>query len=657
MDMFTGLDKVSDSRPAVGDVPSAGPVYRLKGFGKGFPEPNVATLYENFERSVEKFPECDCLGERNFKTGTGKFEFLTYKQVHTKVAHVAAGLSSLGIQTKQRVGVFGINCPEYMIAMQACNRMTYECVPVYDTLGENAIEYILNHSETSALFASASKLPPLVKALDKCKQHLKVIVYWGDADAELVQTAKDKGFTMVAFEDLIVTGQGKPVDPIPPFPDDLSTIMYTSGTTGDPKGVMLKHSALVTALGTSETFMKSHNLSMGPGDYILSYLPLAHIFARVTEEGWLNFGGGIGYFQGDPLKLVDDIQELKPSVLFGVPRVFDRIYTRITTGLNTVSFLKRFLFTWGMRRKLYFLRKGAKQGKASPIFDAIIFSKVAARFGGKLKLIVSGGAPLSMHVEEFLRTIMCCPVMQGYGLTETCAASFGCAPDNWDHVGTVGPPFPCTEFRLESVPEMNYDANAEIPKGEVLIRGPGGFSGYYKAQDKTDEVLEADGWFHSGDIAMLMPDGALKIIDRKKNIFKLSQGEYIAVEKLENTYSKAPVVEQVWVYGNSFKSCLVAVVVPVEDSIKRWAASNGVNGDFAAICASDKAKEYVLGELKAMAKEDKLKGFEAIRAVHLDSVAFSVEENLLTPTFKAKRPQLQAKYQTLIDAMYIALKE
>ena len=349
--------------------------------------------------------------------------------------------------------------------------------------------------------------------------------------------------------------------------------------------------------------------------------------------------------------------ELKPSLFVGVPRVFDRIYARVMGMVKEGSSVKRFLFNWGLRRKMNFMRRGKSQANASPIFDKIVFSKVAARLGGKVKAIVSGGAPLSAHVEEFLRVAMCCPVVQGYGLTETCAASFIASADKINHSATVGPPTPCTELRLESVPEMNYDAlDPEEPKGEILIRSPGNFTGYYKDQTKTDEVLEKDGWFHTGDIGVLTKAGALKIIDRKKNIFKLSQGEYVAVEKLESVYKKNLVSEQVWVYGNSFKSTLIAVVVPSAE-LKKWAAANGIEGDMAAICKNGKAKEYVLSELTSTGKAEKLKGFELVKSVELVPTPFTIEEDLLTPTFKFKRPQLQKRFQKEIDAMYAAMKE
>jgi long-chain acyl-CoA synthetase len=204
---------------------------------------------------------------------------------------------------------------------------------------------------------------------------------------------------------------------------------------------------------------------------------------------------------------------------------------------------------------------------------------------------------------------------------------------------------------------MNYDATKDQePAGEVLIRGPQIFSGYYKQPDKTAEVVDADGWFHTGDIGVIMPSGGLKIIDRKKNIFKLSQGEYIAVEKLEAIYKKAAAVEQVWVYGNSFKNCLVAVVVPKEEAIQEWAKANAKTGSVSELCADPAAVSWMLGELKSVGKENRTKGFEAIKDLILEPEQFSVDNDCLTPTFKFKRPQLQKRYQTQIDALYAKIE-
>jgi long-chain acyl-CoA synthetase len=622
----------------------------------------VSTLYESFQNSVKKYPNNECLGWRpTDKDGNaGPFKWLTYAQTAAKVEDIASGLAHVGLKPQGRVGVFGANSPEWMTTMQACNRMSLYCVPLYDSLGENAIEFIISHSEASIVFAASDKLGNLAAALPHVLELVKTVVYWGDGDKVAAEAvAKLGGIKVYAFEEFLALGKAHPAPPVPPQAEDYCTIMYTSGTTGDPKGVLITHRAVVATVAATVAFLDQIAPNVGNGesvnqnDAILSYLPLAHIFDRAAEETFLYLGAKIGFWRGDIKGLVDDIGALKPTIFIGVPRVFDRIYSGVLSKIQEAGGLKACLFNWGFKRKLHFIEAGHPQHTAAPFFDKLVFSKIKLRLGGRVKLIVTGGAPLARHVEDFLKVTMCCPVVQGYGLTETCAASFIAVPDSQEQAGTVGPPMPCLGVRLESVPEMNYDATASPPRGEVCLRGPAVFSGYYKQEDKTKEVLDADGWFHTGDIGEITPAGALRITDRMKNIFKLSQGEYIAVEKVEAVFKKNSYVEQIWVYGNSYESQLVAVVVPSESKIQEWAKGAGVTAtDLAGICKDAKTSDFLLKELNTTGKEGKLKGFELIKGVLVEPEQFSIEDDLMTPTFKLKRPQLQKKYQEEIDALY-----
>ena len=342
--------------------------------------------------------------------------------------------------------------------------------------------------------------------------------------------------------------------------------------------------------------------------------------------------------------LMDDLAALKPTLFVAVPRILERVCDAVEDKLAKGPSIARMAFHAAFNYKLFMLRQGISHWASGFGVDQLIFKRIRQATGGRVRFIVSGGAPLSAHVEDFCNVCLA-PVLQGYGLTETCAASFIMLPDpRLAH--TVGPPLTPTEFRLESVPELKYDATESPPKGEICIRGPMVFSGYYKDTKKTEEALDKDGWFHTGDIGTLTPQGCLKIIDRKKNIFKLAQGEYIAVEYLESKYSRSDAVEQIWVYGNSHESSLVAVVVPKPHWIEKF--SNGTE--------DEEARKSMVQELNRVGKEAKLKGFEAIRAVHLDNEQFGVENDLMTPSMKLKRPQLQQKYQQEIDAMYASLK-
>ncbi|KAH7620803.1 putative Long chain acyl-CoA synthetase 4 [Nannochloris sp. 'desiccata'] len=645
--------EVGPPKPAANGKPATGPEYRAVIAKDGPPTlAGITTLYEAFSASVVKYPTNNCLGHR---TADGSYSWLTYQETAERAAAIASAMASVGVGPHDRAGVYGANCPEWMISMQACNRMTIYCVPLYDSLGENAIEYIINHSESSIVFAQSEKLGMLAKALPHVKDQIKHIVYWGAADAASIDVAKGLGMAVYSFDEFLALGRSKPVAAVPPAAKDLCTIMYTSGTTGDPKGVELTHSGVLGAIISMKNFTDSVGVNFDENEVYLSFLPLAHIFDRTAEELMLHLGASIGYWRGDIKGLVDDIGALRPTLFCGVPRVFDRIYGGVMAKVDGGSGLKKALFHWGYKRKLHALDAGHAYDKAAPFFDKLVFSKIKERLGGRVRLIVSGGAPLARHVEDFLRVTMCCRVVQGYGLTETCAASFIAVPDVAEHAGTVGPPQPVLSMRLEAVPEMNYDPMAVPPRGEVCVKGPAVFTGYYKADDKTTEVLESDGWFHTGDIGELTPSGALRIIDRKKNIFKLSQGEYIAVEKVEGIYSREAAVEQIFVYGNSFESSLVAVVVPNVEAIRSW-SSAGAGATAAQLCADPAVKAKMLETMTATAKEGKLKGFEQVRAVYLEPELFAVENELLTPTFKLKRPQLQKKYQAEIDAMYAAMK-
>jgi len=655
---------VEGPRPGEGSRPAQSAVFRgrrakgVKRTRTGDPELNgCTTLFEMFEKSVKDFADRPALGVRpvDGAGNAGPYKWMSYKSLGKYVRQASAGLAALGLDSGARAGVYGPNCPEWMIAMQATNRMGMQCVPLYDTLGANAVEFILNHSESSVAFASADKLPKLAEALPKCKG-VKTIVYWGAvAEEALAAVRAVDGLKVMSFEELLESGANSPDVSHPPQASDICTIMYTSGTTGDPKGVLIKHSAVIATVRALLEYMAGLNCEIGREDLFLSYLPLAHIFDRVTEEMFLAGGGAIAYWQGDAKKLLDDVAAAKPTLFCGVPRIFDRVYAGVTAVMNS-SPVKKFLFNWGYGAKLKAMSGGASYAGAAWLFDKILFKKVAAKLGGRVKVIVSGAAPLAKHVEEFLRVTMCCGVVQGYGLTESCAASFLGVPDLWEFQATVGVPFPHVEFRLEAVPDMEYYPSSDPPRGEVIMRGASLFSGYYKRDDLTKDAMDADGWFHTGDVGEIQPNGSLKIIDRKKNIFKLSQGEYVAVEHVESVLKKNTLFDMLWVYGNSFENFLVAVAVPNEAQVMAFAKENNIEGDYAAVCTNEKTKKFVLEELTKTGRAGKLKGFEIAKAVHCTHEPFSVEDDLLTPTFKIKRPQMLKFFKTQVDAMYAAAK-
>ncbi|XP_058100401.1 long chain acyl-CoA synthetase 4-like [Magnolia sinica] len=646
--------EVEKAKNATDCRPSVGPVYRSVFAKDGFPPPvdGMDSCWDVFRISVEKHPGNRMLGHREVVNGkAGKYVWLTYKEVYVMVIKVGLAIRSRGVEQARRCGIYGANCPEWIVSMEACNAHGIYCVPLYDTLGAGAVEFILCHAEVSIVFVEEKKISEVLKAFPNATKFLKTIVSFGKVTAEQRKETEKFGLTIYSWDDFLLLGDNKQFDLPVIKKNDICTIMYTSGTTGDPKGVMISNDSIVTLIAGVERLLQCMNEQMNEADVYLSYLPLAHIFDRVLEELFISHGASIGFWRGDAKLLIEDIGELKPTIFCAVPRVLDRIYTGLTEKISSGGFLKQALFNIAYSYKQYFMQNGSKHQDAAPIFDKVVFNKVKQGLGGNVRLILSGAAPLATHVEAFLRVVACAHVLQGYGLTETCAGTFASIPNEPSMLGSVGPPIPNVDVCLESVPEMGYDANASMPRGEICIRGNTLFSGYYKREDLTKEVM-VDGWFHTGDIGEWQPDGSMKIIDRKKNIFKLSQGEYVAVENLENIYGLVSEVDSIWIYGNSFKSFLIAIANPNEQALKHWAEENGQSGDFASLCENPKAKEFILGELTKIAKSKKLKGFEFVKAIHLDPVPFDMERDLLTPTYKKKRPQLLKYYQSITDDMY-----
>ncbi|KAF2313448.1 hypothetical protein GH714_011056 [Hevea brasiliensis] len=648
------LIEVEKAKEAKDGRPSVGPVYRSVFAKDGFPPPipGMDSCWDVFRISVEKYPNNPMLGRRETVNGmAGKYAWQTYKQVYDLVIKVGNSIRSCGVEPGGKCGIYGANCPEWIMSMEACNAHGLFCVPLYDTLGAGAVEYIICHAEVSIAFVEEKKIAELLKTFPNSTQYMKTIVSFGNVAPEQREEIEKFGLAVYSWEEFLKLGEDKHYDLPVKKKSDICTIMYTSGTTGDPKGVLISNDSIVTIIAGVKRLLESVNEQLTTKDVYLSYLPLAHIFDRVIEELFISHGASIGFWRGDVKLLIEDIGELKPTIFCAVPRVLDRIYSGLTQKIASGGFLKQTLFNIAYSYKLNSMKKGHSHDKASPLCDKIVFDKVKQGLGGNVRLILSGAAPLAIHVEAFLRVVSCAHVLQGYGLTETCAGTFVSLPNEMPMLGTVGPPVPNVDVCLESVPEMNYDALSSTPRGEICVRGNTVFSGYYKREDLTKEVL-IDGWFHTGDIGEWQPDGSLKIIDRKKNIFKLSQGEYVAVENLENIYGLASGIDSIWVYGNSFESFLVAVVNPNKQALENWAQENGMGGDFKSHCENLKAKEFILGELTKTGKEKKLKGFEFVKAVHLDPEPFDIERDLLTPTYKKKRPQLLKYYQDVIDKMY-----
>ncbi|KAF5751132.1 long chain acyl-CoA synthetase 2 isoform X2 [Tripterygium wilfordii] len=645
--------KVEESRAASDGKPSAGPVYRGIYSKDGLLEvpEGVHSPWDFFSDSAKKVPNVRMLGRRQVSDSkVGPYVWLTYQEVYDAAVRIGSAIRSRGVEPGSRCGIYGSNCPEWIIAMQACCSQSMTYVPLYDTLGANAVEFIINHAEVSIAFVQENNIPSILSTLPRCSANLKTIVSFSHVSEMQKKEAEEFGVSCFSWEEFCQLGV---LDCELPTKQktDICTIMYTSGTTGEPKGVILTNGAIMAEVLSVDHLLFLTDTVASEEDSYFSFLPLAHVFDQIMELYCMYRGSSIGFWRGDVRYLMEDVLELKPSIFCGVPRVYDRIYAGISSKISSGGALKNKLFQFAYNYKLGNLEKGFPQDKAAPLFDRLVFDKIKQALGGRIRIMLSGAAPLPKHVEEFFRVTSCSTLSQGYGLTESCGGCFTSIANVLSMMGTVGIPITTIEARLESVPEMGYDALGSVPRGEICLKGKTLFSGYYKREDLTKEVF-VDGWFHTGDIGEWQPDGAMKIIDRKKNIFKLSQGEYIAVENLESTYSRCPLITSIWVYGNSFESFLVAVVVPDKKSLEDWAANQSLTDDFTSLCNNTKARKYILDELNSVGRKHQLRGFELLKAVHLDPIPFDMERDLITPTFKLKRPQLLKYYQDCIDKLY-----
>ncbi|XP_022757814.1 long chain acyl-CoA synthetase 1-like isoform X2 [Durio zibethinus] len=612
--------KVDDGREGQDGKPSVGPVYRNLLAKNGYPPPgpDMSTAWSLFSSSVQKHPGNRMLGWRRIVDGkVGPYIWKTYNEVYDEILHIGSALRASGAEPGCRVGIYGANCPQWIMAMEACSAHSLVCVPLYDTLGPGAVNFIIDHAEVDFVFVQDIKVKELLNPNCKSTQRLKAMVCFTSLTEEDSANASQMGVKTYLWNEFLHMGKENPQEISPPQPFNICTIMYTSGTSGDPKGVVLTHETIALLVYGIDLFLDQ--------------------------------------FEDKNLKeLRDDIIELKPTFLAGVPRVYDMIHEGIKKALEELSPLRKQIFYALYKYKLFWMNRGHKHKYASPLADLLAFRKVKAKLGGRLRLLLSGGAPLSSEVEEFLRVTCCAFVVQGYGLTETCGACTIGFPDEMCMVGAVGSPAVYNELRLEEVSDMGYNPLGNPPCGEICVRGKTLFSEYYKNPELTRESFK-DGWFHTGDIGQMLPNGVVKIIDRKKNLIKLSQGEYVALEYLENVYGVTPIVDDVWVYGNSFKSMLVAVVVLHEENAKKWAYLNGYTGSLSELSSLNNLQNYVLSELKSTAEKNKMRGFEFIKGVILEPHPFDMERDLVTATLKKKRNNLLKYYQAEIDALYLKL--
>lgn len=521
-------------------------------------------------------------------------------------------------------------------------------VSLYETLGPEATEYIINNTELVSVACSLPHIPTLLRLKPKLPT-LKVIICLDELDSDeqeghskravLEPIAAAVGLSLYTLKEVEELGASLNRPYTPPSPDDVITINYTSGTTGNPKGVVLTHGNAVAAVCSSLSTVWQTNT-----DVSCSYLPLAHIFGRLIEQGLMFAGGAIGYFHGNILELVDDFKLLKPTILASVPRLYSRFGGAITAATVEQPGFKGALSRHVVAAKTANLVNVKPEDATNKhfLYDRIWSKKVAANLGfERMRTLVSGSAPLDKTLHQFLRVSFANNIVQGYGLTETYALAT-CQGENDFTAGHCGPVAAGVEACLLSLPDMEYSIDDKpYPRGELLLRGNTLFKEYFKNPEETSKALTEDGWFQTGDVCQIDEHGRFTIIDRRKNLLKLAQGEYVSPERLEGIYQSAcPYIAQSFVHGDGVKTYLVGIFGIQPDIFAPFASrilKRTIDmGDLEALRAAGQDERVVSAvrkDLERAARKNNLAGFEKVKNVALMLEPFTIDNGLLTPTY------------------------
>lgn len=590
------------------------------------------TLIDVFVRAARVHNRPDAL---NYKSG-GRWVSLSSDELLARAKHIAAGLYAIGIRHGDRVALLSDSRIEWTLTDAGCLFASAVDVPIYPTLTPPQVRYILKDSGSSALFlANREKFLEMKEILGECPQVERIIFF----DAEGVTEAD--GLTLAQLE-----AKGRELELSDPglidrmaaetTPDDLATIIYTSGTTGEPKGVMLTHENLVSNLIDS-----CGHLTIGEEDTVLSVLPLSHVFERQAMYMYLHHGMAV-YFAESLLTVAPNLREVRPTLLVGVPRMFEKIYQRIQERAAEAGKLAAALLEWSVSvAREYSNYMGRPESVPAMlkfkhwIAIKLVFSKWHDAFGGRMRLLLSGGAALP---EDLARIYIGAgiPIIQGYGLTETSPVVTASSFENY-RVGTVGRAIPHVEIRIAE-------------DGEIEVRGPNVMRGYYNKPEETRAAFTDDGWFKTGDIGTIDADGFLRITDRKKELFKTSGGKYIAPAPIEQAIKGSRFVNQVVLVGSERKFP-AALIVPVWEQLESYCKLKGLEiSSRNEMCHHPRIIDLLQRQINGLTPN--LARYEKIKKVALLPNEFTIEGGELTPTLKVKRRVIDEKYRDVIEKLY-----
>jgi len=573
----------------------------------------------------------------SYKSG-GEWREVTFREAVDKAEKIAAGLASLGIAKGDKVGIMAPNGVDWALSDYAVQSLGAMLAPIYPSLLSEQAAYILNDSDAKAVLAGDEMLLDKIEA---ARGDLKTVknffVFappsgglkdpWKSQD-DLIKTgeeflAKDKDFVQNSIQKVET--------------DDWATLIYTSGTTGEPKGAILTHRNFLSNVEAASSVIDVYS-----EDDFLSFLPLSHVFERMAGHYLSCYHGAKVAYAESVDTVAENMGEIKPTLMVSVPRLYEKIYSKVLDSVESGSPVKRKIFYWALKVGGEYVScimnkkpiSGALKFKRNLAYK-LVFSKLAERVGGKLRFFVSGGAPLPKEIGEFFGAAGMI-ILEGYGLTETSPVISVNLLDNFKF-GSVGPILPGVEVKIAE-------------DGEILSRGEHIMVGYFKKEAETKEAIDEDGWFHTGDIGLIDEDGFLKITDRKKNIIVTSGGKNIAPQPVENKLVTSIYIEQAVVIGDKRKFC-TAVIVPSEEAFAKWAEENDKAGmSFADLIKTEEVKSLIRAEVDKVSEN--LARYETIKDFTLIPDQFTIESGELTPSLKVKRNVVEQNYAPLIEKMY-----
>ncbi len=596
---------------------------------------NFKTIPELYKHLVESFGPTAEHGI--FKHKINKvYTDISYKEFQEQTESFAMGLASLGVKRGDKVAIIGENRPEWVYSDMAILGLGGVDVPLYPISTSETIEFILNDSEAVGVIVSNNfHLNKVLKIRENCKG-LRFIIVMNEIDVEksgvyLFKQVQEMGEEFAKnnkdhFNDNIALSHE----------DDLCTLIYTSGTTGQPKGVMLTHKNIMSNV------MAVHEIiDIGKDDLFLSFLPLCHIFERMAGYYTaLSCGAQIAYAESIE-KVATNLIEVKPTLMTSVPRLFERMYSKIIKGVESSPEKKQKIFNWAVDVGIAYQKEKKTERGASimltlkhKIADILVYSKVREKTGGRLRFFISGGAALARELGEFFDAVGIL-ILEGYGLTESSPVIAVNRPYNYKF-GTVGQTLPNVEVKI-------------APDGEILVHGPNVMKGYFKLEEETKETLK-DGWLHTGDIGVFDAEGFLMITDRKKSLFKTTTGKYIAPTPIENLFLASKYIDQFIIIGDR-RMFITALIVPDYEALREYADSHRIQyKDPRDLTQLKQIYEMLEEELAQFQK--KLASYERVRKFTILEKPFTIEDGEMTPSLKLKRKVIEQRYSDLIEEMY-----